>query len=69
MTTFNWAEDKERAKLWNLPSIDNPTYRIDKPSYRGGRFTVMEMHVGWGYMVKSFATLEEAEQFVQELTA
>jgi hypothetical protein len=29
----------------------------------------MEMHVGWGFMVKSFATLEEAEQFVKELTA
>jgi hypothetical protein len=69
MTKFDTVYDKQCAAIWNLPSIENPTYRIDKPSWKGGRFTVMEMHVGWGFMVKSFATLEEAEQFVQELTA
>jgi hypothetical protein len=70
MTTFNWAEDRERAQLWNLPSIENPIYRISKPSWKGGRFFVMEVHVGWAINVgKSFATLAEAEQFIKELTA
>jgi hypothetical protein len=69
MTKFDTVYDKQCAAIWNLPSIENPTYRIDKPSWKGGRFTVMEMHIGWGFMVKSFATLEEAEQFIKELTA
>ena len=70
MTTFNWAEDKERARLWNLPSLDNPTYRIRKPSWKGGKFDVMEVHVGWAISKgKLFATLGEAEQFIKELTA
>ena len=70
MTTFNWAEDKERARRWNLPSLENPTYRISKPSWKGGRFFVMEVHVGWAIAVgKSFATIAEAEQFIKELTA
>jgi len=70
MTTFNWAEDRECAKLWNLPSIANPTYRINKPSWKGGKFSVMEVHVGWAISKgKPFATLEEAEQFIKELTA
>jgi hypothetical protein len=70
MTTFNWAEDRERARLWNLPSIENPTYRINKPSWKGGKFDVMQVHVGWAIAVgKPFATLAEAEQFIKELTA
>jgi hypothetical protein len=70
MTTFNWAEDKERARLWNLPTLDNPTYRINKPSWKGGKFDVMEVHGSWAIAVgKPFATLEEAEQYIKELTA
>ena len=70
MTTFNWAEDKERARLWNLPSIDNPTYRINKPSWKGGKFDVMEVHGSWAISKgKLFNTLEEAEQYMKELTA
>jgi hypothetical protein len=70
MTTFNWAEDRERARLWNLPSLENPTYRISKPSWKGGKFSVMQVHVGWAIAVgKPFATLEEAEQYIKELTA
>lgn len=68
MAGFDKVYNDECAKLWNLPSVDNPTYRIDKPSWKGGRFTVMEMHVGWGHMLKSFDTLEEAEQFVKEVS-
>lgn len=70
MTTFNWAEDKERARLWNLPSLDNPTYRINKPSWKGGKFDVMEVHGSWAISKgKLFNTLEEAEQYMKELTA
>jgi hypothetical protein len=70
MATFDWTDDKDRARLWNLPSVENPTYRINKPSWKGGKFSVMEVHVGWAIGVgKPFATLEEAEQFIKELTA
>lgn len=70
MTTFNWAEDKERARLWNLPTLDNPTYRIYKPSWKGGKFDVLQVHGGWAIsMGKLFDTLEEAEAYMQELTA
>ena len=70
MTKFDPVYDKQCADIWNLPSIDNPTYRINKPSWKGGKFSVMEVHVGWAIGVgKSFATLEEAEQFIKELTA
>jgi hypothetical protein len=70
MTKFDWDGDKERAKVWNLPAVDNPTYRISKPSWKGGKFDVMQVHVGWAIAVgKPFDTLEEAEQFMKELTA
>ena len=70
MTKFDWAGDRERAQLWNLPSIENPTYRINKPSWKGGSFDVMQVHVGWAIsMNKRFATLAEAEQYIKEITA
>ena len=70
MTKFDWDGDKERARLWNLPALDNPTYRINKPSWKGGKFDVMQVHVGWAIAVgKPLATLEEAEQYIKELTA
>jgi K+-sensing histidine kinase KdpD len=70
MTKFDTFYDKQCAKIWNLPSIENPTYRINKPSWKGGKFSVMQVHVGWAIGVgKSFATLAEAEQFIKELTS
>jgi hypothetical protein len=70
MTKFDWDGDKERAKIWNLPAVDNPTYRISKPSWKGGNFDVMEVHGSWAIAVgKPFATLAEAEAYIKELTA
>jgi hypothetical protein len=68
MTKFDWDGDKERAKIWNLPALDNPTYRINKPNWKGGKFDVMEVHGSWAIAVgKPFATLAEAEQFMKEI--